>query len=119
MDLRIPNIVKPLPLSDYASQFGEAVIWIWVNPPRELRLELFQKIALGEASDEQIGALFSKLWSEGPEDTHMASEDVLKMANECMDKDPQLWWWLVNRTRELLLEHLGAKKKPSNSTPPS
>ena len=69
MDLRIPNIVKPIHLSDYAPEFGEAVIWAWVNPPRELRLELFQKIVLVEETDEQIGALFSKLWSAGAEDT--------------------------------------------------
>jgi hypothetical protein len=112
MDLKIPNIVKPIYLREYADKFEDTTIWVWVNPPRDARLELFERIALNEESDEQISALFSKLWSEGPEDTRLSPEEVLTMAKECMERDPQLWWWLVNQTRNLMLEHLGAKKKP-------
>jgi len=119
MDLKIPNIVKSIPLSEYAPELGDTVIWVWVNPPRDMRLELFTEIVLQKDSDEQIGALFSKLWSEGPEDTRFTPDEVLRLANECIDKDPQLWWWMVNQTRELLLDHLRAKKKPLTTQPSS
>ena len=112
MDLKIPNIVKPIELKEYAPEFGEAKIYVWVNPPREMRLALINTIMTGEAKDEDIGEWFAKIWSEGPEDTHFTPDDVLKMAKESLDQDPQLWLWLMKRTTDLLVDHYGAKKKP-------
>lgn len=111
MDLKIPNIVKPLYLREYADEFKDATIWVWVNPRREMRLQL-NDILKGVASEELIGALFSEIWSQGSNDTRMTPEEVLKMADECLEQDPRLWVWLVNQTVELITEHLVAKKKP-------
>lgn len=36
MKFKIPKILRPLRLSEYAPEFGEeAVIQVWVNPPRD------------------------------------------------------------------------------------
>jgi hypothetical protein len=118
MDLKIPNIVKPIALKDYAEEFGEVVLWVWVNPTRELRTILVKDVIQGNATDEQIGALFSELWSQGPQDTHFSPDEVMKFANTCMEQDPQLWQWVIVSTINLLFDHLGTKKK-SSITPPS
>ena len=111
MDLRIPNIVKPIELKEYASEFEDAKIYVWVNPTRALRGDL-TTLFKGEATDEQVGAWFSEIWSKGPEGTHFTPEEVLKMAHECMEQDPQLWLWLSRQTFDLLIQHYSAKKKP-------
>ena len=113
MDLRIPNILKPIQLSDYAPEFGDAVIYVWVNPTRERRMELLDTILKGEANDEMIGAWFAEIWSQGAGDTRFTPDEVLKLANNCMEQDPRLWIWLVNETVRLITEHYSAKKKPS------
>ncbi len=113
MDLKIPNIVKPIALKDYAEEFGEAVIWTWVNPTRALRIAWS-----GDMSEEQICAWLSEMWSQGPEDTHFTSEDVKKFGDAAMGQDPQLWTWVLGETIGLMYAHLGAKKKPL-TTPPS
>ncbi len=114
MDLRIPNIVKPICLSEYAPEFGEAKIWVWVNPRRELRMG-FIPILKGEATEEQINTWFAEIWSQGADDTRFTPEQVLELANSCMERDPLLWIWLVNQTVALITAHISAKKK--NSTP--
>ena len=52
MKVNIPRVVRPIALSDYAPEFGEQVIQMWVNPPREKRLA-FDSITL-EGRDERI-----------------------------------------------------------------
>jgi len=107
MDLKIPNIIKSIALKDYADEFGEVVIWVWVNPPKALRFAWAE-----DMNEEQVCAWLSELWSQGPEDTRFTPEDVLKFGNTCMERDPRLWVWLVNKTIELMNEHYIAKKKP-------
>jgi hypothetical protein len=118
MDLKIPNIVKPIALKDYADEFGEAVIWVWVNPTRALRTVLLDKIVLGESTEDELYAWFAEIWSQGTEDTRFTPDDVLVMSNNCMGQDPQLWIWLVSKTFGLIAEHYNTKKKTS-ITPPS
>jgi hypothetical protein len=115
MDLKIPNIVRPIELKEYADEFGDAVIWVWVNPTRELRISLSENILNGEPTEEQIGAWFSEIWSQGSEDTRFTPEDVIKLANDCMERDPRLWIWLINKTIELLSTHYSTKKKSLNT----
>lgn len=117
MDLKIPNIVKPIALKDYAEEFGDAVIWTWVNPTRALRVALAESILPGKATEEQIGTWFSDMWSQGPEDTRFTPEGVKELAHECIERDPQLWIWLIDKTLGLMAEHFGAKKKPLTTLP--
>jgi len=124
MDLKIPNIVKPIALKDYTDgkdfppAINDAVIWAWVNPRRELREIFIDKIVTQKATDEEIGAWFSEVWSQGPDETHFTSAEVISLFEVCKENEPNLWWWLANQTFELITNHLSAKKKNSSSNPP-
>lgn len=47
MKIELRRIVRPVCLGDYAQEYGNEVIQVWVNPSRATRLELQ---AIGEAS---------------------------------------------------------------------
>ena len=39
MKIDIRPLVRPIRLRDYAEEYGDEAIWVWVNPPRRLRQE--------------------------------------------------------------------------------
>lgn len=39
MKIDIKPLVRAIALRQYAEEYGDQVVWIWVNPPRQLRLE--------------------------------------------------------------------------------
>jgi hypothetical protein len=49
----IQKIVRPVRLGDYAPEYGGQLLHVWVNPPRQMRLD-YQQIAdeLSQASKE-------------------------------------------------------------------
>jgi hypothetical protein len=105
MKLTIPDICSIIRLADYAPEFGDAVIHVWVNPPRYM----FSK-KLESAAD--VYAFYSELWSHGPEDSRISAEDVQALAEAATENDPNLWAWLMSETARLIVEH--RKKKPKN-----
>ena len=111
MKLTVPNIVKPIHLSEFAPEFGDACIHVWVNPRRELRTVLIEVILSDKATDESMAEWLSEIWSQGPEDSRMTAEDVKALALECAEKAPNLWSWLVTKTIYLLTDHYNTKKK--------
>ena len=123
MDLKIPYIVKPIALKHYTSdrdfppQFDDTTIWVWVNPRKELRIAFINEILSGKATDEQVGAWFGEIWSQGPEDTRFTPDEVIELAKNCWEYEPGLWNWLVNETSNLIAAHYNSKKKPL-TTPP-
>jgi hypothetical protein len=38
---QVPRIVRPIRLAEYAPEMGEAMIEVWVNPPRKIMAEFF------------------------------------------------------------------------------
>jgi len=131
----IPKILRPLALKDYAPEMGEAVVQVWVNLPGKLieqhdRLNdevdlLRPKIANEKATDESrkeaalrlvaIGkemiAWHAEIWSQGPEETRWTEEEVDELISSTRERDPQLWPWLMMRTKELIQEHRRRLKK--------
>ncbi len=57
MKVNIPKVTRPIRLSDYAPEFGEQVIEMWVNPPRKLRLAFADITDRARAERVQIAAL--------------------------------------------------------------
>ena len=109
MKLTIPNIVREIRLSEFAPEFGEAKIYVWANPTRELRLSL---IGLKlESTEEEMARIFSELWSAGPEGTQITPDEVLELSQSCLETTPALWEWIVVKTGEILREHWVSKKK--------
>jgi hypothetical protein len=105
MRIEIPKITKKIELREYAEEFGEAVIYVWVNPPRGI----LNKSANEQETLERI----SELWSQGPAGTEMSIEEVKILVEESARTDPRLWAWLMQKTRELIMEHRIKKKENS------
>lgn len=110
MDLKIPRIIENLPLADYAPEFGEVSLPIWVNPPRKL-LEQMNEIAraavtggLPEGREQEAAGIIGQLW--GCSDT-----DVLRIVEHSADTDPKLFAWLLLRTFRMIEAHRQAVKK--------
>lgn len=139
MQINIPRIVRPVRLSDYAPEYGEQVIWMWVNPPRELRLE-FQNAALEldqvrdslrqmapdeadpdivaqhvkrvEELGQELYAWYAHIWSQHEDETsHFTADEVQELAALCLDSDPALWEFIQERALGLLKEHREGQKK--------
>ncbi|PKN93019.1 MAG: hypothetical protein CVU44_11345 [Chloroflexi bacterium HGW-Chloroflexi-6] len=138
MKIEIPKIVRPLPLADYAPEYGEAVLQVWVNPPKALKDEMQACLVLTESVleelrklkgpehkakraelsakmdeiGEQIIGWLSKLWSQGPEATRLSIEDVKALIDNTRENDPVLYPWIVKRSWTMILEYrAGVKKK--------
>jgi len=135
MRFEIPRMLRPLQLSDYAVEFGDAVIQVWVNPPGEKRRTygeivglmdgIKSKIPADTPSSEQVEQLveelrglqirliawFSEIWSQGPQETRWSEEDIRFLLDYSMDTDPKLWAWLVENTMRLIGEHRSRQKK--------
>ena len=68
MKINIPRIVRSVRLSDYAPEYGEQEVWMWVNPPKALTLQ-FQALT-DEDNDllARITELTKPLLGDGGED---------------------------------------------------
>lgn len=117
MKIIVPKVVRLLKVSEYAQEFGELAISVWVNPPRELLGELIEclKVVPEETREERAKRaveIIAELWSQGTDpETHWTAEEVITLASETMETDPKLWPWLRERTFELIGQHRNQEKK--------
>lgn len=131
MKINIPKVVRPIRLSDYAPEFGEQQVEMWVNPPREKRLafasisERFQgvreQIAKTEDPDvlaalmEDIKALglemyawWADMWSEGEDE--WTGEEVQTLVEAALNSDPGLWDFLQEQSLDAMQDYRNRKK---------
>lgn len=113
MKIIVPQIVRPIALTDYAPELrdetGAAItVWVWVNPPIAWISRL--NAALTDAQAERLDAMYAEAWSQHPDPaTHWSAEDVRElMASET---DPALFIWLARRTRDAIDAHRAGEKK--------
>ena len=134
MKINIPKVVRPIRLSDYAPEFGEQAIQMWVNPPRELRLRYFDitedykavrdQLEQSEEGDDLtplvervvelangIYAWYAEMWSQGGGEWTM--EDVQEFAQAAMDTDPALWDFVQESSLDVLQAYRRQKKADS------
>lgn len=130
MQINIPKIVKRLELAEYAAEFGEAYLEVWVNPPVGLLEKLkgsIQRVAQMDApkTKEEIGALekaieevlaeqlgiYAELLSQGSEGTRLSAEELRKMVENTVETDPLFWSWVKNHVITLVNEHRFNAKK--------
>ena len=139
MKIEIPRMYAELRLGDYAPEFGEEVIRVWVNPTRRMLDELegiFRGIGevvngkthhgdtettergtwpLSNAEKEAaLNALGVRLqaWVSEVWEGWTAAE-VADFVRGSLETDPRLWGWLVEQTRDLIAAHRSAQKKGS------
>jgi hypothetical protein len=142
MKINIPKLTQPLDLGEYAEELRGQIIRVWVNPPLKTRLERIhlskrfreigdemltlpaeateQMAALDAEAQEmmqQVDELNAEMWSQGPEETRFTAEEVRKFREDVIGTDPELVPWIIGRSVDMMLEHLGAVKKVS--TPPA
>ena len=131
MNILIPKVVKPLQLAEYAEEFGENCLQVWVNPPIKLISELntnlmkvrdieipTKKLTLEESAafeeklksilDKQLGC-YAEILGQG--DEKITVEDLRQMAEETSDTDPNFWPWVKQKIAAMIAEHrVGIKK---------
>lgn len=105
----IPKIKEVLPLRDYAPEFGDAHLDVWINPPAKLLNQMdsiVRAIANGESPDNLAEAVevVAQLW-------HSAPADVEKLIEHSQDTDPGLFKWLLVQTFAMIRDHRWAVKK--------
>ena len=131
MKITIPKVTRPIALSDYAPEFGEQVIEMWVNPPREKRLafagimdryrDTLARIEQAEDSDDladltqqivdqagELHAWYAEMWSQGEDE--WTAEQVKELAEAALDTDPGLWDFVQERSLDLMQEYRRRKK---------
>ncbi len=133
MKIEIPKIVEKLMLAEYAPEFGDAVMEVWVNPPRgfiedlniAMRRGMDMVIPKDKPSEEwraEITArmedilteqlrLFAELLSQGSEGSRVSAEDLRKLVKETGETDPMFWAWVRHRIVEMINAHRNYEKK--------
>jgi hypothetical protein len=134
MKFDIPRIVKTVALANYAEEYGDRQIWVWVNPPVRLleehdrilsEIDQVIKLALTHAQGEDASPLqvpidraadglvkvFAELWSQGPDEMRWTEEEVKQLVADTQETDPLLWPWLRNKTINAIREHRTRAKK--------
>ena len=111
MNLKLPDICSIIHLSEYAPEFGEEVIHVWVNPTRAMLQDATRERDAGE-----VWQWYAEIWSHGPEGTHWTPEEVEEFAGAAMDRDPELWAWVTGETARLVLAHRKKKAVTSKDT---
>ena len=138
MQIVIEKVVQKLYLSDYAAEYGDKALQVWVNPSRkilqeriaqaeqgkELRSEL-DGLAKGSPDLERMRVILDELgnigkislaWmseilSQGTEDTHISADELTAFVNECEELDPGFYAWISKRVWEMIGDHRLQKKK--------
>ena len=105
MRIEIPRIWKRIELREYAPEFGEAQIPVWVNPPRSTLEKLYENgQQLKPEKQAETVALLAEIWE-------MVAEDVEELMDSSAENDPLFFTWLIIRTFKLIEEHRNLLKK--------
>lgn len=129
--IEIPKIIQPLKLSDYAPEFGDISIPVWVNPPKALLTKYLDCVnqskslvaELQKADTDHINEItanlerigndllgwYSEIWSQT--DTQYPVESVKNLVAGAQDTDPAFWEWLTSGTLNMIAEHRTRAKK--------
>ncbi len=130
------KVIKKIQLKDYAPEFGNTYLEVWVNPIPDL-LEKWQKYILAIAranfpkdlpetakSPEDIPELartvhdiydlqmqiYSALLSQGNKRTRFTAEELRQMIDRFKGTDPMFWPWVKRQVMESISEHrLGSR----------
>ncbi len=127
MKFEIPRMYQTIQFSDYAPEFGEAHLEVWVNPPQgmidywfECNSELVklvqaktdplseeQKKRIGELTQEHIRFYAEVLKSDGQ---IVNREDVKALFDSAQETDPMFTDWLVEQIMTAILNHRTQRK---------
>lgn len=134
MRIEIPKIVKKIELAEYAPEFGEQVIEVWVNPSKSVFAEFEElqdrvedltnkiKAAKNASGDEihqvtedskklndDIARWYSAIWSQG--ENPISPSEVTELLEAAKESDPGFQNWLFDMTWASIREHRDTRKK--------
>jgi hypothetical protein len=66
---------------------------------------------------QELDESLAEMWSQGAEGSGFSAEEIKEFRKTSAETDPRLFFWLINESLWMQLEHLGAVKK--KSTPPA
>lgn len=113
MKFDIPEIRRDVCLAQYDGAFpSEAVVKVWVNPPRGLLIEWDELMKTDTAAPDvdikvvhaKQNEILAKLWG-------WPVDDVIAFEKDCLDRDPQLFRWLIVQTFMVISLHRANLKK--------
>ena len=112
MELKVPRLVRPLVLKEYAPEL-EGIIWVWVNPPARMLQEYARgrEVEDKAAMVEAIKAFLSGVWSAGEAATHWTPEDIQRLMETSVETDPAFVQWALSRTLDMIIDHKSSIKK--------
>lgn len=134
--IEIPKIFKTVNFSEFAEEFGEQSLDIWVNIPKKLIDERNALIIQGNAVKETLGKLvkakdpdlekieavkqeylkvddqmvswYTNVWYMNGEP--LSEEEVKELHKAAIENDPAFLDWIVGKTFELMKEHRDYRK---------
>lgn len=138
MKIEIKRIVRPLLLSEFAPEYGDTAVMVWINPTKSLtdrwyalskrandmRQVLQAKVEAEASADEmrepleqltaagnEIIAWLAEIWSQGPEETRFSEQDIKTLIETCQEEDTTLYRWLMDRTYQMIRDYRVEKKR--------
>ena len=91
MKIEIKPLVRPVYLREYAEEYGDEAIWVWVNPPRLLRLEHWDIVKDFQAVVDDRTALIEAL-EEGAEPD---ADAVASLDQQIEELSRRLYGWFA------------------------
>jgi len=138
MNIKVPKVIRKLELAGYEPEF-DAVLEVWVNPPRELLINEFklrtestllveildqtdkddeQSVEVREKTIARIAEvgkermkIYSELWSQGSENSRMSAEEIETMIETVFSSEPNLFNWMTDSTLAMINDHREIQKK--------
>lgn len=132
----VPKLVRRMPLEQYAEELAGDNLFVWLNPPRDMRMKydeilgrMIQTVEqkkklppdhVSEAADldkaveaqaVEIDTWLATIWSQGPDGTAPTPEEVSKLRKDTFERDPQLFSWLARKTLEMMGTYRNELKK--------
>jgi|GEM_PF-1650428 len=98
MRFEIKPLVRPIRLRDYAEEYGEETIWVWVNLPRQLRLAHFDIVRDFEGVVESRAMLEEQLEQsiqEGSDESELDEQVVDEYADKLDGLSHRLYGWFA------------------------
>lgn len=97
-DFKIPKIFKTISLGEYAPEFGEAHLEVWVNVPKALILERDSILTTFHAAEEELKTALGELTAAKEEDqaaiqkrVEALKEHIVELNQEMKDWYGKIW----------------------------
>lgn len=140
MKIRIPKVIKEIPLAEHAPEYGGATIQVWVNPGEDdlerfeqVRLELLSvgdEISKAEGAEDMkalaermsqanqsLNEWYAHIWSQGSDAaSHWTAAEVRELAENALENDPKLWQFVQERTFLLIGQYRGGGYRKKSRT---